>query len=335
MGGFYYDGQSLYTTAPVAEPEMGSNSNRFFEVFETDSGARTHISIKSNVMDESLMTNGEQQNGMDKYGDIEQQPAQSIAKGTDPDVSGSGNALCVVFVQNGNILCNYSTCAKSTYDPGYDWHQSTVVSGGASTPSVYMAGSTVTCAYVKGGNLYMKTSDDAGATWGAEVQMNDGGATVVADKGAVAIGKTGIAFEDSRNGNIDIYFAPITPQAPDAPHITGPASGNAKTAYDYQFTTTDYQGDQVLYYIDWGDNTNSGWLGPFASGAAQTVSHTWSAKGNFTITAQAKDTAGHTSDWGTLTVNMPVSYNIPHLSFWQYLFERFPHAFPVLRHLLG
>ena len=198
-----------------------------------------------------------------------------------------------------------------------------------------MAGDTATCAYVKGGNLYMKTSTDDGATWGAAVQMNDASAAgkAVADKGAVAIGKTGIAFEDSRNGNIDIYFAPITPDAPDAPIITGPASGDAKTAYDYQFTTTDYQGDQVLYYIDWGDNTNSGWIGPFASGAAQTVSHTFAAKGNYTITAQAKDTAGHVGDWGTLTVTMPCSYQIPRLL--DMLFQRFPHAFPVLRHMLG
>jgi len=34
-------------------------------------------------------------------------------------------------------------------------------------------------------------------------------------------------------------------------------------------------------------------------------------------------------------VTMPVSYNIPTLLFWEQLFERFPHAFPILRNLLG
>jgi len=334
MGGFYYDGQSLYKTEPVAEPEMGSNANRFFSVFETSD----HVSIKSNVMDESLMTNGEQQNAMDKYADIEQQPAQSIGMGSDPDVSGSGNQLCVVFVQNGDVKCNYSTCDKSTYIPGYSWHQSTVDTG-ASTPSVYMAGSSATVAYVKGGNLYVKTSSDGGATWGAATQMNDASAAgkVVADKGAVAIGKTGVAFEDNRNGNIDIYFAPLASNAPDAPQITGPASGNAKKAVDYKFTTTDPQNDQVLYYIDWGDNTNTGWVGPYASGAQITQSHTWAAKGNYTITAQAKDTNGNIGDWGTLTVTMPVSISLPPFfhQLIEKIFEQFPHAFPVLRHLLG
>jgi hypothetical protein len=33
-------------------------------------------------------------------------------------------------------------------------------------------------------------------------------------------------------------------------------------------------------------------------------------------------------------VKMPTSYNIPFQSFWERLFERFPHAFPILRHLL-
>jgi hypothetical protein len=32
---------------------------------------------------------------------------------------------------------------------------------------------------------------------------------------------------------------------------------------------------------------------------------------------------------------MPCSSNIPIHPFWEQLFERFPHAFPVLRHLMG
>jgi hypothetical protein len=206
MNGISYDGNSLFQSAPNAEIEMGLNANRIFIVAETGLEAGTKITIKSTVNDEALLTNGEQQNGMDKYADVEQWPGEYLGLGTDPDVAGSGNKVCVVYVQGGDVKCSYSTCAAGTYDPGFSWQVSTVESG-ASTPAVYMQGNNVYCAYVKGGNLYLKTSADGGATWGAAEQKNDVNGKVIAEKGAVDVGATGIAFTDNRNGNYDIYFA--------------------------------------------------------------------------------------------------------------------------------
>jgi hypothetical protein len=214
MGGFYYDGQSLFPCAPVAELEMDSNLNRIFIVSECLLENGTKIAMKSNTIDEALMTSGKQQNGMDKYADIEQMPGEYLAVGTDPDVAGSGNKVCVVYVEGGDVKCSYSTC-QATYDPGFSWHVSTVESG-ASVPAIYMQGNNVYCAYVKGGNLYLKVSEDGGVTWGIAEQKNDVHGTVVAEKGAVDIGKSGIAFTDNREENYDIYFAPYvarpTPQ---------------------------------------------------------------------------------------------------------------------------
>jgi hypothetical protein len=339
MGGYYYDGNSLVNIWPVAEIEMGWNANRIFIVCESLKESVTKIVIKSNVNNEALMTSGEQQNAMDKYADIEQWPGEFLGDGTDPDVSGSENKVCVVYVQDGNVKCSYSTCAANTeYEPGFSWQVSTVETG-ASTPSVYMQGNTVYCAYVKDGNLYLKISSDAGATWGPAEQRNDVSANgkVVANKGAVAVGKSGIVFTDNRNGKNDIYISPISgiPGAPNAPTITGPAKGGTGKPVDYTVTTTDPEGDTISYYIDWGDGTNSGWKGPFASGTGTTESHTWSADGDYTIKAKAKDTAGHESDYGTLTVTMPVSLNLPFHQLIEKIFERFPHAFPILRQLLG
>jgi len=333
--GFYYDGGSNIKISPYSQIEMGSNDNRIFIVGE--SGADTsgqHVFIKSQVNDETLLTSGEQQNGMDKYGDVEQMPAEMLTFGTDPDVSGSGANVCVVYVTGGNVVCSYSTCDAHTYAPGFNWQYSTVDTG-ASTPSVYMTGSTVYCAYVKGGNLYLKTSTDAGATWGAAEQRTQGG-TVISDPGSVAVSKLGIIFQDTRDGASHIYCSPIAPIAgPSVPTITGPASGKTGTSTDYVFTTTDPKGGQVFYYIDWGDGQNSGWVGPYASGATQTVSHTWATKGSYTIKAKAKDTGGHESEYGTLPITMPMTMTPPFLQFLEKLFERFPNAFPVLRQLLG
>jgi len=122
---------------------------------------------------------------------------------------------------------------------------------------------------------------------------------------------------------------------PSPPTITGPAKGKVGVATEYNFTTIDPDGDQVYYYIDWGDHTNSSWIGPYVSGDEIAQSHTWSKKGTYTIKAKAKDIYGNESDWGTLSVKMPTSYNIPFQPFWERLFERFPHIFPILRHLLG
>jgi hypothetical protein len=122
---------------------------------------------------------------------------------------------------------------------------------------------------------------------------------------------------------------------PNIPTINGPAKGKIGVATTYNFTTTDPDGDKVYYFIDWGDQTNSSWIGPYPSGDEINQSHTWSKKGTYTIKAKAKDISGNESDWRTFSVKMPTSYNIPMLRFLDELFDRFPHIFPILRHLLG
>ncbi len=96
--------------------------------------------------------------------------------------------------------------------------------------------------------------------------------------------------------------------APDAPAITGPSSGKIKEQQEYNFVTTDPDGDDVYYYIEWGDGSSEKWIGPYASGEEVTMEHSWDSKGTYTIKAKAKDTNGEESDWGTLQVSMPKTY---------------------------
>ncbi len=134
-----------------------------------------------------------------------------------------------------------------------------------------------------------------------------------------------------------IYSIPAlfnTSSPPIPPTIIGPTEGKIKVTTEYNFTTTDPDGDEVTYFIDWGDGANSSWVGPYPSGDLIPISHTWSKKGNYMIKAKAKDIYGNESDWGTLSVTMPCSYKIPFQPFWERLFERFPNAFPILRNLL-
>jgi hypothetical protein len=129
-------------------------------------------------------------------------------------------------------------------------------------------------------------------------------------------------------------FTTIINQAPSPPTITGSDKGHVRVATEYNFTSLDPENNSVYYFIDWGDGTNSSWIGPYLSGEIVTQSHTWSKRGAYSIQAKAKDIYGNESDWATLDVTMPFSYNIPFPSFWQRFFERFPHAFPILRYLM-
>jgi hypothetical protein len=138
-------------------------------------------------------------------------------------------------------------------------------------------------------------------------------------------------------GEPSLVLEGITSQnlPPDTPMITGPSNGKIRIAIEYNYTTIDPDGDTISYFIDWGDGTDSGWIGPYASGDVIPQSHTWSKKGDYTIKAKAKDSYGNEGDWGELSVTMPFSYNIPFMFFWQRIFERFPNAFPILRYFMG
>ena len=126
---------------------------------------------------------------------------------------------------------------------------------------------------------------------------------------------------------------------PETPTLTGRQRGKNGTAYSYTFSSTDPDGDDVKYYLNWGDDYwfggAAGWIGPFESDEDVIFEKTWNEKGNYTVRVKAQDKYGAKSEWATLSVAMPVLYNIPMQSFWDILFEWFPDAFLLLRHRLG
>ncbi|HUS99475.1 MAG TPA: M28 family peptidase [Candidatus Thermoplasmatota archaeon] len=127
----------------------------------------------------------------------------------------------------------------------------------------------------------------------------------------------------------------INDNPPNTPTIDGKARGAVGTPYPYTFTTVDVNGDDVYYYINWGDGQIDEWVGPYSSGEDAEITHQWDTKGTYTIMAKAKDIYGIESNWGTITVVMPVNYPYFTNGFFQRLFETFPRAFPILRHLMG
>jgi hypothetical protein len=185
------------------------------------------------------------------------------------------------------------------------------------------------------GATYVFSRSSSNWTQQAKLTASDGAAydefghSVCVSGDTALIGARGYEYT---KGAVYVF---ISEQPPTTPTISGPTTGKVSHRYDFTFNSTDPNGDNVWYYIDWGDNTSSRWHGPFSSGVAVTQSHTWTTKGPYIIKAKAKDIYGNESGWGTLSVTMPLSYEPPHFRFLNWLLERFPNAFPILRYFFN
>ncbi len=124
---------------------------------------------------------------------------------------------------------------------------------------------------------------------------------------------------------------------PDIPVINGPIKGTTGGDYNFTFITTDQDGDNVYYYIDWGDGTNSDYIGPYPSGQQIIKNHTWTTKGTYTIQAKAKDTKGEELNiWGklTFTVNKNKNKQTNIQQILEKLIEWILSSFPLLNRII-
>lgn len=118
-------------------------------------------------------------------------------------------------------------------------------------------------------------------------------------------------------------------QAPNKPSISGPSSGRVGSSYTYTASTTDDDGDQIYYWFEWGDGTNTGWIGSFNSGQSASESHIWSAQGTFSIKVKTKDSNDAESVWSDpLPVSMPKNKSMAY-------FLEFISQFPRLSQLFN
>jgi len=120
---------------------------------------------------------------------------------------------------------------------------------------------------------------------------------------------------------------------PIKPTITGTSSGNIKTYYTYKASAIDSEEDQIYYFFDWADGSNTGWIGPYQSGEQVSESHSWTLQGTYNIKVKAKDEWGAESDWATLEVSMPKNKSI-NTSFVNFL-ENHPPLLPLLQQILN
>jgi len=94
---------------------------------------------------------------------------------------------------------------------------------------------------------------------------------------------------------------------PTQPTISdGPINGQPGVAYFFESDSTSPLDLDLYYYWDWGDGTQSGWIGPFHSGETCNMSHQWAEKGSYPVRVKVKDQQGTESGWSEdFMVSMP------------------------------
>jgi VCBS repeat-containing protein len=120
-----------------------------------------------------------------------------------------------------------------------------------------------------------------------------------------------------------------TNKIPIRPTITGVQGIHVPNRnYDYDIVTIDPDGDDVIYYIDWGDGNHEDWFGPFESGQNITATHAWQPITRlYEIRVKARDIYSGESEWGKLYVFVLNSRSVASLILVRFvvrLIEKFP-----------
>jgi len=146
---------------------------------------------------------------------------------------------------------------------------------------------------------------------------------------APAIGSDGTVYVGSWNDGTEPWawgylhaFGELDSDAPSAPVIDGPSSGNHEVKYSFSFSSVSPLGNDVYYWIEWGDGIIKSWIGPFGSEEEIIESHSWYYEGNYTIKARAKDSENLWGPWGYYEITIPRTRASYYLWF-EWLLERF------------
>ena len=121
---------------------------------------------------------------------------------------------------------------------------------------------------------------------------------------------------------------------PDKPTIEGTSSGKVGTSYDFDFCSSDPDGDDLYYCVDWDDGSGEVCFGPFPSNTCIIESHTWDSKGTYSIKVKARDVNQAESDWTTFSVSMPKNKSINIPLFLQSFFQLFPIINKILNQII-
>jgi hypothetical protein len=113
---------------------------------------------------------------------------------------------------------------------------------------------------------------------------------------------------------------------PNAPTIDGPTTVKTGIESHWSFNSSDSDGDDITYYVDWGDVCGGAeWHGPFPSGDKVEIMHTYTIKNTLIINSMAVDENGAESNMSYFEVTISKSSSINLIFI--HLLERYPTHF--------
>ena len=125
----------------------------------------------------------------------------------------------------------------------------------------------------------------------------------------------------------------ISNTQPDKPKLSGPRRAVINQELTFTISANDPNGHDVYFLVFWGDDNDTGWIGPYSSDQEVEVNYTWTAYGDFTVLAVAKDFIGDQSGSITLQLSIPRAKTIRN-PFLLLLLERLSAMFPILKQLI-
>jgi len=264
--------------------------------------------------------------GYRRHPSVRQATIAATGNDTYIDISALDNNVILVSQRDGDIVAYYSTNGMMNVDES-------IIETEAFNPRIVHNGPlNATCTFIKAGSVYLSTTEDGGVTWSTPEIIDEPENTAVPGvfKAADVCGY-GAAWMNSDDGYIYYALTGAPPNfPPDTPTIQGETKLKPNKEFEFTFFTNDPDGDQVFYYIEWGDNNTVVWDGPHNSGVPVKLKHTWTTKDQFTIRCKAKDTNDLESGWAELKVSTPRTRFVA----FRFL-DYFPNAFPFLRLIFG
>jgi C1A family cysteine protease len=116
------------------------------------------------------------------------------------------------------------------------------------------------------------------------------------------------------------------------PFVDGPSKIKIGEEYTFTASTPETDGEAYYWFFDWGDGSDSGWIGPYGPDDTVSVSHIWNKRGEVNIRVRYTED-GIYSDYNT--VNLPVQKSELGIIWFFNLFGFDLQSFPILQRVFN
>jgi len=126
---------------------------------------------------------------------------------------------------------------------------------------------------------------------------------------------------------------------PENPTIEGKHFGFGGIEYEFTFVSTDADGHDIYYKVNWDDDIKTDWLGPYNSCEIITLNHSWEKKGTYWIKSWSKDIYNGTSGQALFKINILTNSakiaSVPRNLMFIKILESLINRFPIVNYLLN